>query len=219
MNVRLLRKYRGVLALTAAAISTALSGARAEDATPAATNEGATNPLVEFDKYEVTGSRIKRIDSEGPNPVVAVSRGDLELAGYSNIGDALRALPMISGGSLVPAGSNNSFTPGASTVNIRGLGNNNVLVLLNGRRAAPLSSPGWDGLQTVFDFNSIPAAAVESVEFLKDGGSAIYGSDAVSGVINIKLRKSAGDSVTLGVLRDGKRIEMPLKTYRMSFRK
>src|SRR5690606_26059486 len=106
-----------------------------------------------------------------------------------NIGDALRTLPYVSGSNLMPAGSNNSFTPGASTVNLRGLGNNNVLVLLNGRRAAPLSTPGFNGLQTMFDFNSIPEAAIESIEILKDAGSAIYGSDAVSGVINIKTRK------------------------------
>lgn len=144
---------------------------------------------VKMEKFEVTGSRIKRLDAEGPNPVTAITRADFEIAGYSNVGEALRSLPIVSGASLNPAASNNSFTPGASTVNLRGFGNNNVLVLLNGRRAAPLSSPGFDGLQTMFDFNSIPAAAIESIEVLKDGGSAIYGSDAVSGVINIKLRK------------------------------
>lgn len=187
MNLLLKRKSRPCLALFALAGLFLFPSARAQDA---ATDQTKTDQPVTLEKYEITGSRIKQIDAEGPNPVVAVSRADLEISGYSNVGDALRALPMISGGSLTPAASNNSFTPGASSVNIRGLGNNNVLVLLNGRRAAPLSTPGWDGLQTVFDFNSIPAGAVEAIEFLKDGGSAIYGSDAVSGVINIKLRKN-----------------------------
>lgn len=146
-------------------------------------------PIV-LDTNITVGSRIKNIEAAGPNPVTAFDRTALETAGFANVGDALRSLPMISGTSLTPAASNNSFTPGASTVNLRGLGNNNVLVLLNGRRAAPLSSPGFNGLQTMFDFNSIPSAAVESIEILKDGGSAIYGSDAVSGVIDIKLRKN-----------------------------
>ncbi len=157
---------------------------------PASEVESEDDGVVILDKFEVVGSRIKRIDAEGPNPVVAIHRTDLNLAGYSSVGEALRSMPIISGSSLRPAASNNSFTPGASTVNIRGLGNNNVLVLLNGRRAAPLSTPGFDGLQTMFDLNSVPTAAIDSIEVLKDGGSAIYGSDAVSGVINIKMRKN-----------------------------
>ncbi len=199
MNLLLKRKFTAGFALLAAAGFFTAAGLQAQEPSTADSTKE-PDKLVKLEKFEVTGSRIKQIDVEGPNPVVAVTRDDLEISGYSNVGDALRALPMISGTSLTPAASNNSFTPGASTVNIRGLGNNNVLVLLNGRRAAPLSSPGFDGLQTVFDFNSIPAGAVESIEFLKDGGSAIYGSDAVSGVINIKLRKNyTGMSTTVEV--------------------
>lgn len=154
----------------------------------AQTTDGAGEEVM-LERFEVTGSRVTRIAAEGPNPVTVFRRADIEVGGYTNIGDALRTLPYVSGSNLMPAGSNNSFTPGASTVNLRGLGNNNVLVLLNGRRAAPLSTPGFNGLQTMFDFNSIPEAAIESIEILKDAGSAIYGSDAVSGVINIKTRK------------------------------
>lgn len=154
-----------------------------------AAEPGTTDDVVTLSKYEVTGTHISGIDAAGLNPVTSISRANLDLSGYTNVGDALRSLSFVSGSSLIPTGSNNSFTPGASTVNLRGLGNNNVLVLLNGRRAAPLATPGFNGLQTVFDFNSIPAAAIESIQVLKDGGSAIYGSDAVSGVINIILRK------------------------------
>ena len=146
--------------------------------------------LVILEAFPVVGSRIKRIEVEGPNPVASIRQSDIQLAGYSTIGDALRTLPMVSGGSQQPAASNDSFTPGASTVNIRGLGNNGVLVLLNGRRAAPLSTPGFDGMQTMFDMNSVPMAAVESIEVLKDGGSALYGSDAVCGVIDIRLKRN-----------------------------
>ena len=164
------------------------------------TDQTGSDDVVTLSKYEVTGSHITGIDAAGLNPVTAISRASLDLSGYTNVGDALRSLSFVSGSSLIPTGSNNSFTPGASTVNLRGLGNNNVLVLLNGRRAAPLASPGFNGLQTVFDFNSIPAAAIESIQVLKDGGSAIYGSDAVSGVINIILRKDyTGLTTTVGV--------------------
>ena len=155
--------------------------------------------VVKLEKFEVTGSHISGIDAAGLNPVASITRADIDLSGYTNVGDALRSLSFVTGSSLIPTGSNNSFTPGASTINLRGLGNNNVLVLLNGRRSAPLASPGFNGLQTVFDFNSIPAAAIESIQVLKDGASAIYGSDAVSGVINIMLRKDyTGLTTTLG---------------------
>ena len=190
MNLPTVRLSRLVRALAFGVASPLLLSvplhAQAAADTPAPTAE---KDVVVLEKFEVVGSRIKRVGTEGPNPVVSIQQADFKLAGYSTVGEALRALPIISGSSLQAAASNNSFTPGASTVNIRGLGNNNVLVLLNGRRAAPLSSPGFDGLQTMFDMNSVPMAAVESIEVLKDGGSALYGSDAVSGVIDIKLKK------------------------------
>jgi iron complex outermembrane recepter protein len=154
---------------------------------------GSTNQPVEEDvrleRFEVTGSRIKRIDMETPQPVVAITRRDFEATGFSTVGDALRALPMVSGQSLTSIDGGTSFTPGTNSINLRGLGNNNTLVLVNGRRAAPYGSPGFNGFQVVFDFNSIPTAAIESIEILKDGASAIYGSDAVAGVVDIRLRK------------------------------
>src|SRR5205814_2097538 len=92
-----------------------------------------------------------------------------------------------------------SFQAGATTANIRGLGAQRILTLVDGRRAVPLAqvSPN-SGTRSVFDFNSLPAAALESIDFLKDGASAIYGSDAISGVINVKLKKNfTGLSTTL----------------------
>jgi outer membrane receptor protein involved in Fe transport len=177
-----------LLPLAAFFIATA-TFAQAQNSTPAPSSDTDDEKVV-LDRYVTVGSRIKNIDQAGPNPVTKFSRTNFETAGFSDAGEALRSLPIVTGASLTPAASNNSFTPGASTVNLRGLGNNNVLVLINGRRSAPLSSPGYNGLLTVFDFNSIPSAAVESIEILKDGGSAIYGSDAVSGVIDIQLRKN-----------------------------
>ena len=142
----------------------------------------------ELEAFFMTGSRIKRLDVVTVNPVVALSADDIDQTGFSSVADALRALPFNSGQALVPTDAGTSFTPGISTMNLRGLGNNNTLTLVNGRRGVPYAAPGYDGLQTMFDYNSIPEAAIESIEILKDGASAIYGSDAVSGVVNIILK-------------------------------
>ncbi len=147
----------------------------------------------------MTGSRISQLDMTPVAPVEVLSGQDIRNTGFTTVGDVLRALPFNSGQSLTPTDSGTSFTPGVSTVNLRGLGNNQTLFLVNGRRAAPFASPGFDGLQTVFDLNSIPLAAIETVEIQKDGASAIYGSDAVGGVVNVKLRRNfQGLSASLG---------------------
>ncbi len=173
----------------------AISGLNAQSSAPAAANganpdekKDANSDVVELEPFEVTGSRIKRIDAETVSPVVELRTADLARIGFPTVGDALRAMPFNSGQALTPTDSGNSFTPGVSTINLRGLGNNETLVLINGRRAVPYATPGFNGLQTVFDFNSLPQAAIESIEILKDGGSALYGSDAVAGVVNIKMR-------------------------------
>ncbi|MBC2607804.1 TonB-dependent receptor plug domain-containing protein [Pelagicoccus albus] len=143
----------------------------------------------EVKTYTVTGSRIRRIDLETPSPVLVISRDELDATGFATVGDALRALPIVNGQSLNSADAGTSFTPGVSSLNLRGLGNNNTLALINGRRAALYPSPGFNGFQSVFDYNSVPVSAIESIQIQKDGASAIYGSDAVAGVVNIELRK------------------------------
>lgn len=157
------------------------------------TNTEATPPAgsetVKMGTFEVTGSRIKRLDAETVSPVVVMRADDMRAAGFTTIADAIRALPFNNGQALTPTDSGTSFTPGVNSFNLRGLGNNNTLVLVNGRRAVPYAAPGFNGFQTVFDLNSIPEAAIESVEILKDGGSALYGSDAVAGVVNFKLKR------------------------------
>jgi iron complex outermembrane recepter protein len=166
-----------------------------------ATTPGATaaQPTT-LERFEVTGSRIRRLDIETPQPVLVLSAADLDTTGFSTVGDAMRSLPFNTGQSLTPVSSGTSFTPGIHTFNLRGLGSNNVLVLVNGRRTAPFGASGFNGFQTMFDLNSLPTSAIESIELLKDGGSAIYGSDAVSGVVNVKLRKDySGGSLTLSV--------------------
>lgn len=146
-------------------------------------------PLT-LEPVEVTGSRIRQIDTETPQPVLRLTEADLEATGFDTLGDAMRALPAVAGQSLVATDAGTGFSPGISAFNLRGLGNNNTLVLIDGRRVAPYASAAWNGFQTVFDFNSVPTAAIASIEVLKDGASAIYGSDAVAGVVNIVLKKN-----------------------------
>jgi len=145
--------------------------------------------LEELDPFLMVGSRIKQIDAVTVSPVVTISKDDLDATGYTTVGDAIRSLSFNSGQSLSSDSGTSTFGFGASTVNFRGIGNNNVLLLVNGRRAAAYAAPAYDGYQAVFDVDSLPSSAIESINILKDGGSAIYGSDAVSGVIDIQLRR------------------------------
>lgn len=165
--------------------------------TPTTTTTAPKPEVQKLEKFEVTGSRVKRLDHETPAPVATFTIADIEAKGYTNIGDFIQSLPFNSGlaNSIYQT---SSFLRGAATTNLRGLGAQRFLTLVNNRRAVPyaLISPNF-GTRQVFDFNSLPASALESVELLKDGASAIYGSDAITGVLNIKLKKNfTGLSVT-----------------------
>lgn len=138
-------------------------------------------------RIEVTGSRIKRVDAETAAPVTVITRDDIEKTGLTNISDVVRQLTGDSNGSISSA-FGSGFAAGASAVSLRGLGVNSTLVLLNGRRLAPYGLAD-DGQRNFTDLSSLPMDAVERIEVLKDGASAIYGADAVGGVINIILRK------------------------------
>jgi len=153
------------------------------------TDEKKKDDSVKMDQFVVTGSRIKRVDAETVSPVIQVKAADVQALGFPTLGDAIRALPFNNGQALTGTDAGTSFTPGVSSFNLRNLGNNNTLVLINGRRGIPYATPGFDGFQTVFDLNSLPEAAVDRIDILKDGGSALYGSDAVGGVVNVILKK------------------------------
>ncbi|KHL52833.1 MULTISPECIES: TonB-dependent receptor domain-containing protein [Xanthomonas] len=146
--------------------------------TAIAQDAGTTN----LDKIEVTGSRIKRADVETSQPVFSMSRQQIESQGLTSIGDVIQNIS--SGGSALNSNVNNGGN-GETRVNLRNLGSNRTLVLVNGRRWV-----GGTGLGGAVDLNTIPTAAVERIEVLKDGASTIYGSDAISGVINIILRQN-----------------------------
>ncbi|MBY0446184.1 MAG: TonB-dependent receptor, partial [Burkholderiales bacterium] len=138
-------------------------------------------------RVEVTGSNIKRISKEGPAPVLVLTRKDIEKTGATTVSELLSNLPVNSTGNYSESFTS-GFSPGSSAVSLRGLGSKSTLTLLNGRR---LANYGFaQNLQeTSVDLNSIPQEAVERIEILKDGASAIYGADAIAGVINIILRK------------------------------
>ena len=143
--------------------------------------------VEKLQKMKVTGSRISTTDMEGPNPVDVYTASDIADMGAVSVDDVLRGLTQNGSGSY---GSNftNSFAAGSSGVSLRGLGSSRTLVLLNGRRIANYAF-GQNLNDTFVDLNSIPLSAVERIDVLKDGASALYGSDAIAGVINIILKR------------------------------
>ena len=149
------------------------------------------------EKIEVIGTNIKRVDAETGLPVQTITRADIDRMGVTNAEELLQKVSAISaGGHVTAVGLGDPATPGLSSVSLRGLGSNNTLVLLNGRRLANFAFNSSNGGGTV-NVNQIPLAAVERVEVLKDGASAIYGTDAIGGVINFVLRKDyAGADVS-----------------------
>jgi iron complex outermembrane receptor protein len=136
----------------------------------------------EVEKISITGSRIKRADIEGALPVTVIDRAAIDFSGQTSVADLLRNTAFNSTGSFRP--QSGSSAQGVSQINLRGLGASRTLVLVDGRRLAVSPSTGSSQ-----DIGGIPTAAVERIEILSDGASAVYGSDAIGGVINIITRK------------------------------
>jgi iron complex outermembrane recepter protein len=140
-----------------------------------------------LERVEITGSAIKRPASDGALPVQTITREDIAKAGVTTASELLAQLSASSGGLNDGASINvGGDQRGFNSASLRGLGTSSTLVLLNGRRMANFASPGDDA---GVDLNNIPAAAIERVEVLLDGASAIYGADAIAGVINFITRK------------------------------
>lgn len=138
-------------------------------------------------KVEVTGSAIRRVQAETALPVQIVTRAEIEKAGVTTASELLARVSsnvngLTDGASINVGGDQRGF----NSANLRGIGTSSTLVLLNGRRMANFASPGDD---SGVDLNNIPAAALERVEVLLDGASALYGTDAIGGVINFITRK------------------------------
>ncbi|MCI0505945.1 MAG: TonB-dependent receptor [Gammaproteobacteria bacterium] len=148
---------------------------------------------VTLQKFAVTGSHIKQIDIEGYSPVLTISLDDIEKSGSSTLSELLRDLPMHTGDENFDERLAQSFAPGSSSMSLRGLGGDATLILINGRRLASFPF-AQNASESFVDLNSIPLGAIERIEVLKDGASAIYGSDAIAGVVNIILRKDYEES-------------------------
>lgn len=136
----------------------------------------AKEEAVKLERVQVTGSRIRRVDAEKALPVAIIDRAVILQSGVTTVGELIQELPSISGAASNPR-VNNGGGDGASTVSLRGLGEDRTLLLLNGRRLVQQ------------DVNSIPLNLIQRVEILKEGASAIYGSDAIGGVVNFITRK------------------------------
>ncbi|MGL6011352.1 MAG: TonB-dependent receptor plug domain-containing protein, partial [Shewanella oncorhynchi] len=151
------------------------------------------------ERIEVTGSRIKRTDIEGPSPIQSISKDDIANMGFDNLQQLLERMPANGAGAFSTRGnSQDSTANGGASISLRGLGPDATLVLINGRRVA--ASAFAEGITNSFvDINNIPVSAIERIDILKDGASAIYGSDAIAGVVNIVLKKDIeGIEVNLG---------------------
>ncbi|UTY56096.1 TonB-dependent receptor [Massilia sp. erpn] len=135
-------------------------------------------------RVEITGSSIKRVAAEAALPVQSFSQKDIQKSGVSSVTDFIQQIPAMQGFN-VAAESVGGGGGGVTTASIHDIGPAYTLVLLNGRRVAPSNSG------TTIDLNSIPLSAIERVEVLTDGASALYGADAIAGVVNFILKKGA----------------------------
>src|SRR3984885_1970351 len=180
------RTIEGLLAACTAA--TLFAGSAGAQQAPAS--------APELQEIVVTGSLIKRTDTETPSPVQIITSQDLKDSGYTQVADVLRNLAANGSGTL-NQGFGQAFAAGATGIALRGLSVGDTLTLIDSERMVsyPLSD---DGERSFVDVSAIPFNAVDTVEVLKDGASAVYGADAIAGVVNVKLKKSyVGSELTM----------------------
>lgn len=171
------------LSLVFAATAVTASPVLAQDESSAAEQPVTETPPEDgTEEVTVTGSRIKRKSVATPAPVSVVDIQDILSVGQVSVADILQRLP--ANANAINIQVNNGGT-GAARVDLRSLGTARTLVLVNGRRFVP----GGNGVNASVDLNSIPLAVIERIEILKDGGSAIYGSDAIAGVVNVITKR------------------------------
>lgn len=188
MNVRMKK-------LSAALVHALSAGVVASLATTAVEAQTSQTAAQRGERIEVTGSRVKRAEAEGALPVTVIEREELAASGSATVAEYIRTIAFATAGNF--RSQSGSSGQGFSEVNLRGLGGRRTLVLVDGRRIAKSPIVG-DSV----DMNSIPMAAVERIEILTDGASAIYGSDAIGGVVNVILRKNfEGVALSVGQTR------------------
>ena len=193
------------------AIALAISGFTVIAAPGAlAQSEGA----VQIEEIRIVGSRIIRQDEISTSPVQTLSEADLRADGSMSIGETLQSLPFV-GPSLNNNGSAGT-SHGSSSLNLRNIGQNRSLVLVNGHRW--VNGAGTRGFRDFVDLNTIPQAMIERIEVLQDGATVVYGADAIAGVVNMHTYQNfeglriktnygetgEGDRETLGVEHNGR---------------
>jgi len=168
---------------------------------------GAPSDAKDMQSVTVTGSFIRRVDAETALPLTSISQDDIDLSGAATVSDLMQQLPQSAGfdNSETSTGPNDARGD-ANSVNLRGIGSGNTLVLLNGRRIAPHPISAGAVPRLSANINQVPLGAVDRIEVLRDGASATYGSDAVAGVVNTILKKDyegAEAEVRYGHVQDG----------------
>ena len=151
--------------------------------TTSTTSSDVDDEVVSLEKVIVTGSRIKRTQTEGALPVLVITKEDISNSGFRNVTEALQAIPSANQYTQNESLTNN-FTPNANELDLRNLGPGRVLYLINGRRTADYPVP-YNNAGNIVNIGTVPSGLVERIEVLSQGASAIYGSDAVSGVVNV----------------------------------
>lgn len=177
-----------IATLSALALGISLPAFAQNASAGASDDDAAEREAKRLETVQVVGSRIKRSTIEGPSPVTIISNDQLQREGFVTVAETLETITQNAGSVQNELNSAGGFTPNGTPVNLRGLGAGRTLLLINGRRAADYPFP-YNGQSNFQNFNNIPTAAVERIEILSGGASAIYGSDAVAGVINVVLRK------------------------------
>lgn len=169
-------------------LSCSIAAALALGATPqvGAQTAAGSSPGGNLETVIVTGSHIPRVQSEGPAPVGVITADQIRANGFATMADVMGALSQ-NLGALDNNQNTDGFTPGAQAVDLRGLGPNHTLVLVNGRRMASYPQ-SYGGNSNFTDISSIPTSMVDRVEVLTGSASAVYGSDAIAGVVNIILK-------------------------------
>jgi iron complex outermembrane recepter protein len=152
-----------------------------------------------LDRVEITGSAVRRIDAEASLPVQVIKKEDIERSGATSITDLLQRLPAIQG-SFSESSSVGGSSGGFTGVSVHNIGEQRTLVLLNGHRLTLFGGQVLTGFAAAVDLNAIPISAIERVEILTDGASALYGSDAVAGVVNFITRRNTTEGdVSIGI--------------------
>jgi outer membrane receptor protein involved in Fe transport len=161
---------------------------------PRGASAKAEDKPAELEKVIVTGSHIPRAQVEGPAPITTISADDIRRNGFGTVADIMTSLTE-NLGATDNNQNTNGFSPGAQAVDLRGLGPNHTLILINGRRIADYPQ-SYQGNSNFTDISNVPTSLIDRVEILTGSASAVYGSDAISGVINFILKTKA-DGTTI----------------------